>query len=165
MNDSIKVILLVISLIQKTSLKRKCLHFDEIFITGCTESCQNDNFQCSQWWKFHQNDIFVSVLGWWSWSCWIEWFTQINSLIFFSNQFKELARLHVSKMIINLDFNRWTSRPADMMCSYSSQMTICSASWFCEWQIVQSPALGIIEISEMTVMIIFLTHSFPSMLK
>ena len=45
------------------SLKRKCLHFDEIFITGCTESCQNDNFQCSQWWKFHQNDdIFVSVL-------------------------------------------------------------------------------------------------------
>ena len=44
------------------SLKRKCLHFDEIFITGCTESCQNDNFQCSQWWKFRQNDdIFVSV--------------------------------------------------------------------------------------------------------
>ena len=44
------------------ALKRKCLHFDEIFITGCTESCQNDNFQCSQWWKFHQNDdIFVSV--------------------------------------------------------------------------------------------------------
>ena len=47
----------------RTSLKRKCLHFDEIFITGCTESCQNDNFQCSQWWKFHQNDdIFVSVM-------------------------------------------------------------------------------------------------------
>ena len=44
------------------TLKRKCLHFDEIFITGCTESCQNDNFQCSQWWKFRQNyDIFVSV--------------------------------------------------------------------------------------------------------
>ena len=51
------------------SLKRKCLHFDEIFITGCTESCQNDNFQCSQWWKFHQNDdIFVSVIyGPWCW--------------------------------------------------------------------------------------------------
>ena len=44
------------------SLKRKCLHFDEIFITGCTGSCQNDNFQCSQWLKFRQNDdIFVSV--------------------------------------------------------------------------------------------------------
>ena len=40
------------------TLKRKCLHFDEIFITGCTESCQNDNFQCSQWWKFRQNDDF-----------------------------------------------------------------------------------------------------------
>ena len=50
------------------TLKRKCLHFDEIFITGCTESCQNDNFQCSQWWKFHQNDdIFVSV---WKLSKW-----------------------------------------------------------------------------------------------
>ena len=45
------------------SLKRKCLHFDEIFITGCTGSCQNDNFQCSQWLKFRQNDdIFVSVV-------------------------------------------------------------------------------------------------------
>ena len=44
------------------TLKRKCLHFDEIFITGCTGSCQNDNFQCSQWLKFCQNDdIFVSV--------------------------------------------------------------------------------------------------------
>ena len=44
------------------TLKRKCLHFDEIFIIGCTKSCQNDNFRCSQWWKFHQNDdIFVSV--------------------------------------------------------------------------------------------------------
>ena len=46
------------------SLKRKCLHFDEIFITGCTGSCQNDNFQCSQWLKFRQNDdIFVSVFA------------------------------------------------------------------------------------------------------
>ena len=45
------------------SQKRKCLHFDEIIITGCTGSCQSDNFQCSQWWKFRQNDdIFVSVI-------------------------------------------------------------------------------------------------------
>ena len=43
------------------TLNWKCLHFDEIFITGCTGSCQNDNFQCSQWWKFCQNDyIFYS---------------------------------------------------------------------------------------------------------
>ena len=39
-----------------STLKQKCHHFDEIFVTGCTESCQNDNFQCSQWRKFHQND-------------------------------------------------------------------------------------------------------------
>ena len=39
--------------------------FDKIFINGCTWSCQNDNFQCSQWWKFHQNDdISVSVITW-----------------------------------------------------------------------------------------------------
>ena len=45
------------------TLKRKCCHFDEILITGCTGSCHFDNFQCSQWWKFHQNeDIFVSVI-------------------------------------------------------------------------------------------------------
>ena len=44
------------------TLKRKCHHFDEIFITGGTESCQNDNFQCRQWRKFRQNDdISVSV--------------------------------------------------------------------------------------------------------
>ena len=44
------------------ALKRKCRHFDEILITGCTGSCHFDNFQCSQWWKFHQNeDISVSV--------------------------------------------------------------------------------------------------------
>ena len=35
-------------------LKRKYHHFDEIYVTGCTESCHFDNFQCSQWWKFHQ---------------------------------------------------------------------------------------------------------------
>ena len=47
----------------RESLKRKCRHFDEILITGCTGSCHFDNFQCSQWWKFHQNeDISVSVI-------------------------------------------------------------------------------------------------------
>ena len=46
------------------SLKRKCFHFDEILTTGRTGSCQNENFQCSQWWKFRQNDdIFVSVVA------------------------------------------------------------------------------------------------------
>ena len=44
------------------TLKQKCCHFDKIFITDCTGSCQNDNFQCSRWWKFQQNDnISVSV--------------------------------------------------------------------------------------------------------
>ena len=53
-------------LIKMGSLKQKCRHFDEIFITGCTGSCHFDNFQCSQWWWFHQNeDISVSVLRQW----------------------------------------------------------------------------------------------------
>ena len=44
------------------SMKRSCCHFDKIFIIGCTESCQNDNFESSRWRKFHQNDnIPVSV--------------------------------------------------------------------------------------------------------
>ena len=35
----------------------------EIFITGCTRSCHFGNFQCSQWWTFHQNyEIFVLAL-------------------------------------------------------------------------------------------------------
>ena len=50
------------------SLKQKCRHFDEIFITGCIGSFHFDNFQCSQWWIFHQNEDFsVSVLV--AWSC------------------------------------------------------------------------------------------------
>ena len=41
--------------------EKKCHHFDEIFIIDSTGSCQNDNFRCSQRWKFHQNDnIFTS---------------------------------------------------------------------------------------------------------
>ena len=38
-------------------------HFNEIF-TGCTGSCNFDNFRCSQWWRFRQNDISVSVCVW-----------------------------------------------------------------------------------------------------
>ena len=30
---------------------RRC-HFDEIFVTGCPISCQNNKFRCTQWWKF-----------------------------------------------------------------------------------------------------------------
>ena len=37
-------------------MKWRSHHFDEIFVTGSSKSCQNDNFCCSQWWKFHQND-------------------------------------------------------------------------------------------------------------
>ena len=59
------IVIIVMRLIQSQHLsytERKCRHFDEILITGCTGSCHFDNFQCSQWWKFHQNeDISVSV--------------------------------------------------------------------------------------------------------
>ena len=44
------------------TLKQKNHHFDEIFITGCTESCHFRNFRGSPWQKCHQNDdIFISV--------------------------------------------------------------------------------------------------------
>ena len=42
----------------KISVKRKRRHFDNIFVTCCTESCQNDNFECNQWRKCRQNDNF-----------------------------------------------------------------------------------------------------------
>ena len=48
-----------------SSLKRECLHFDDIFIIGCAESRQSDKFQfqCSQRFKFRQNDFFVLVMA------------------------------------------------------------------------------------------------------
>ena len=61
-DGSIREVLEVQSHLDSQPLKRKCCHFDEILITDCTESCHFDNFRCSQWWKFRQNDdISVSV--------------------------------------------------------------------------------------------------------
>ena len=51
-------------------LTPKCHHFDEIFVTGCTKSCQNDNFQCSQrpkisskWQHFHHLSYAIDMLN------------------------------------------------------------------------------------------------------
>ena len=41
------------------SLCKYDINWMEIFVTGCTENCRFDNF--SQWRKFRQNDILVSV--------------------------------------------------------------------------------------------------------
>ena len=47
---------------QGLALKLTFYQFEKFFITGCTESCQSDNFRYSQWWKFCQYDnISVSV--------------------------------------------------------------------------------------------------------
>ena len=44
------------------TMKPKCCHFHDIFITGCTWNCNLNKFHCSQWQKFNQNDdIFFSV--------------------------------------------------------------------------------------------------------
>ena len=46
----------------RPELKRKCCRFDDDFVTGCTKSCENDDFRCNQWRKFHYNDdISVSM--------------------------------------------------------------------------------------------------------
>ena len=39
------------------------LHFGEILITGCAESCKNDNFQCSQWWNFGKMTFLFQCNG------------------------------------------------------------------------------------------------------
>ena len=45
-----------------TTLKRKFRYFNELFVTGWTESYQINKFHLSQWWNFHLNDnISVSV--------------------------------------------------------------------------------------------------------
>ena len=50
------------SLVVAYTLKRKCRHIDEIVIIDCTGSCHFDNFQCSRWWQFYQNEhISVTV--------------------------------------------------------------------------------------------------------
>ena len=44
------------------TLKRKC-HYDELFVTGCSESYKKDNFLCTQGRKCHQiDDISLSML-------------------------------------------------------------------------------------------------------
>ena len=46
----------------KLTSKKKCNHFDEIFVIGGIGSCQNDNFRCHHWRKFRQNDdIYFSL--------------------------------------------------------------------------------------------------------
>ena len=88
------------------SLKEKCQHFDEIFITGCTESCQNDNFQCSQWWKFHQNDnISLSVLTQWEFLYWKD-----------GNFIKSAPGSHFVKEV------NWGLWPWFLMCKFQTQL-------------------------------------------
>ena len=68
-------------LLTLATLKPKCRHFSEIFITGCTESRHFDHFRYSQWWKFRQNGssfrfdvrplelLFLHLMRRWWWSC------------------------------------------------------------------------------------------------
>ena len=57
-----------LSTISPSPPKQQYCHFEEIFLTGCTGSCHFDNFQCSQWGKFHQNnDISFRCLSTHQW--------------------------------------------------------------------------------------------------
>ena len=58
----------------------RCRRFDEIFITGCTKSCQNDNFRCSQWLNFIKMTTFPFQCTetempsfWWNFHHWLHW--------------------------------------------------------------------------------------------
>ena len=72
------------NVISLNSVKRKCHHFDEICIIGCTESCLSGNFQL-KWQHFHSSiavqlnhsrDIFCKTLIihipyiWYVWQIW-----------------------------------------------------------------------------------------------
>ena len=51
------------TLMWRHTLKRKCLHFDDIFIAGCNGSFQSDNFQFSQRWR-HFREWHDDVIKW-----------------------------------------------------------------------------------------------------
>ena len=42
-------------------IEKEIFSFWQHSVTGCTGSCQNDNFRCSPWRQCCKNDIFVSV--------------------------------------------------------------------------------------------------------
>ena len=48
--------------LEVVKMTMKCCYIDEIFVTGCIRSCQNDNFQCSQWENFYRYDD-ISILS------------------------------------------------------------------------------------------------------
>ena len=84
-----------------SSLKRKCHHFDEILITGCTGSCHFDN---CQWWKFHQNaDISISVMikssPLWLLN-WVDWWPMLLINIYFMENFHDCLNV-ISGMYSN----------------------------------------------------------------
>ena len=84
-------------LLKHHALKRKC-HFDKIFITGCTESCQNDNFQCSQWWKFRQMTLYIWMRI--NVTVWLKFDRNINKCIMSCNHVPYFHYLSLS----NADF-------------------------------------------------------------
>ena len=58
------------------SMRWKCCHFDESFITGRTGSCRNDNFQCSLRTKISSNwryffFSFIDKVTFWGFHRWI----------------------------------------------------------------------------------------------
>ena len=44
----VTLVLIQYTLIKTTTLKRKCFHLNDIFITGCSDSCHFDNFRYSR---------------------------------------------------------------------------------------------------------------------
>ena len=53
---------MVVQMGHHPSLKRKWMHSDNIVCTGCTGSCNFNNFQCIQWQKFHPKDDTLASL-------------------------------------------------------------------------------------------------------
>ena len=78
------------------------ISFDEISVTDCTESCHFDNFRCSQWHKFRQNDnIIVSVyrMRWdyapsWSMEKCVNSFRPLHALMFHAKPLPEPMLVH-----------------------------------------------------------------------
>ena len=108
------------------SLKRKCRHSNTIFITGCTESCQNGNLQMSQWWKFQQNEKISTSVFWW-------WQTNVKAVSRWCCLLPKMIRQHT---YIIVEYGRMTERHVHLLGTTVPQVTLkfkCQQTNACPW--------------------------------
>ena len=102
------------------TLKQKCCHLDRIFVNGCRTSCQKNNLQCSQWWKFRQKTTSDSV--------WLIENTKSHGCIYLSLIMRPYYRWYVRMATLCSDNINWIDHIQGMKSVHLS-MTVVTAIW------------------------------------